>query len=207
VVKVISHPLLKHKLTILRDEQTSSQIFREVLVEIVNIMSYPIFESLETILSTINTPVSENYQGCKLKNEIIIIPILRAGLVIGEQLSKLLPQAKIGHIGLFRDPKTLNPSEYFFKLPPFNEKDTFFVVDVMLATGGSAKLALSKLFNNGAKNLNLLCLVASPEGIKVIESLPFPITIYTLTIDDRLNEKGYIIPGLGDAGDRIFGTK
>jgi uracil phosphoribosyltransferase len=145
--------------------------------------------------------------GSELNQKIIIIPILRAGLVMGDQLSTLIPTAKVGHIGIFRNPNTLEPTEYFFKLPPWDSETVFIIVDVMLATGGSAAKTLVKLHENKAKNLSLLCIVASPEGIKKINDLPFPVNIYVVAVDQKLNDHGYIVPGLGDAGDRIFGTK
>ncbi|MDF2564315.1 MAG: uracil phosphoribosyltransferase [Massilibacillus sp.] len=206
-VNVIDHPLIQHKLTIMRKENTGTKDFRELLEEISMLMAYEITRSMPLKEVEIKTPVTT----CKSKTltgkKLAVVPILRAGLGMLGGIVNLIPTAKVGHIGLYRDPETLKPVEYYCKLPSDVGERTLVVVDPMLATGGSSAAALTMLKEKGAKSIILMCLVAAPEGVKVVNDEHPDVEIYTASLDECLNDHGYIVPGLGDAGDRIFGTK
>ena len=205
VVSFDSHPLVAHKLSKLRDINTGSKEFGEIITELTMIMGYEVLKDLKTKTITIDAPL------CKmdvpvLAQTITIVPILRAGLGMVDGIRDLIPTAKVGFIGMFRNEKTLQPKEYFAKFPDMSNA-TVMVLDPMLATGGSASAALTKIKERGAKNIKLVCLVGVPEGVKRIEEDHPDVDIYLAALDEKLNEIGYIVPGLGDAGDRIFGTK
>ena len=203
---IVDHPLITHKLSIMRNKRTGSKDFRELLNEIAMLMGYEVTRDLPLEDITIETPI------CKMKaktlsgKKLAIVPILRAGLGMVDGLLALVPVAKVGHIGLYRDPTTLMPVEYYCKLPSDVAERMLIVVDPMLATGGSSSAALTLLKEKGAKSITLMCLVAAPEGIRLVNEEHPDVPIYVAAVDDHLNEKGYIVPGLGDAGDRIFGT-
>ena len=203
---VLDHPLIQHKLTLMRQKETGTKDFRELLEEIAMLMAYEISRDFPLHEVEIETPVAK----CKAKmlegKKVGLVPILRAGLGMLNGILRLIPAARVGHVGLYRDPKTLKPVEYYCKLPGDVEERTLIVVDPMLATGGSSSAALTLLKEKGAKSMILMCLVAAPEGIDVITKDHPDVPIYVAAVDERLNEKGYIVPGLGDAGDRIFGT-
>lgn len=206
-INVIDHPLIQHKLSFIRDKSTGTKDFREMLEEISLLMAYEITRSLPLEEVDVETPVSV----CKCKvisgKKIAVVPILRAGLGMVSGFVKLIPTAKVGHVGLYRDPETLKPVEYYCKLPSDVSSRDFIVVDPMLATGGSAEAAIALLKEKGAQSIKLVCLVAAPEGVKVVNDAHPDVEIYTAALDEKLNDHGYIVPGLGDAGDRIFGTK
>ncbi|MBU3103869.1 uracil phosphoribosyltransferase [Clostridium gasigenes] len=203
----VEHPLILHKLAFIRSKNTGAKDFRELVEEVSMLMAYEVTRDLATEEVEIETPICKTK--CKMLSgkKIAIVPILRAGLGMVDGMLKLIPAAKIGHIGLYRDEETLQPVEYFCKLPQDIAERDVMVVDPMLATGGSATDALTLLKKKGAKNLRLVCLISSPEGIKLVQETHPDVDIYVAGIDERLNEKGYIIPGLGDAGDRLYGTK
>ena len=206
-VVVIDHPLIQHKLTLMRDKNTGSKDFRELLTEISMIMGYEITRDLQLEEIEIETPVVKTKSKIISGKKLGIIPILRAGLGMVDGLVNLIPAAKVGHVGLYRDPETLKPVEYYSKLPQdINERD-IIIVDPMLATGGSAVAAIDVLKANGANNIKLVNLVSCPEGIEEVQKYHPDVDIYVASIDEKLNDHGYIVPGLGDAGDRIFGTK
>ena len=205
-VHIVSHPLIQHKLTIMRKKETSSNDFRRLLEEITVLLGYEVTKDLALEDIPIETPVAPA-TGKRLSGKKVgIVPVLRAGFGMVEGMLQLLPSARVGVIGLYRDPKTLSPVEYYCKLPDVNDRD-FIVVDPMLATGGSAVAAIDMLKAKGVKNIKFLCLVSAPEGVKRLNDAHPDVPIYTAALDDHLNEHGYIVPGLGDAGDRIFGTK
>lgn len=206
-VKVLDHPLIKIKLSIMRDEKTNHTDFRNNLDEIASLMVYDILRDYKTKEIKVMTPTKNLANGCDFNKDIVIIPILRAGLGMINGILNLIPQAKVGHIGLYRDEKTLEIHEYFYKIPNVNKDSEIIVVDPMLATGNSAIDAIKRLKKDGFRNIKLVCLVASPEGIKALKKMEEEVELYVAALDEKLNEKGYIIPGLGDAGDRIFGTK
>ena len=205
-VQVIDHPLIQHKLTLMREETTGTKDFRELLEEIAMLMAYEITRDFPLKEVEIKTPVAT----CKSKvlagKKVGVVPILRAGLGMLNGVVNMIPAARVGHVGMYRDPETLKPVEYYCKLPTDVSERTLIVVDPMLATGGSAAAALSLLKEKGAKSIVFMCLVAAPEGIKVINEEHPDVAVYVASVDEYLNEKGYIVPGLGDAGDRIFGT-
>ena len=203
---VIDHPLITHKLTIMRQTKTGSKDFRQLLEEIAMLMGYELTRDLPTEEITIQTPVAETKAKILSGKKLAIVPILRAGLGMVGGLERLLPVAKIGHIGLYRDPETHLPVEYYCKLPQDIEERMVILVDPMLATGGSAIDALTMLKNHGCTNIRFMCLVAAPEGIKKVMAAHPDVDIYAAAQDSHLNEHDYIVPGLGDAGDRIFGT-
>ncbi|MDQ0202938.1 uracil phosphoribosyltransferase [Pectinatus haikarae] len=205
-ISVIDHPLVQHKLTLMRMEETGTKDFRELLEEISMLMAYEITRDLPLVDVSINTPVAKCSSKTLNGKKMGLIPILRAGLGMVDGIVKLIPTIKIGHVGMYRDPKTLKPVEYYCKLPTDVAERTLIVIDPMLATGGSAAAALSLLKEKGAKHIIYLCLVSAPEGIRAINEMHPDIKIYTASIDEKLNENGYIVPGLGDAGDRLFGT-
>ena len=205
-VVYLEHPLIQHKLTLMREEATGTKDFRELLEEIAMLMAYEITRDFPLKEIEIKTPVAV----CKSKvlagKKVGVVPILRAGLGMLNGVVNMIPAARVGHVGMYRDPATLKPVEYYCKLPTDVSERTLIVVDPMLATGGSAAAALTLLKEKGAKSIILMCLVAAPEGIKVINEEHPDVPLYVASVDECLNEKGYIVPGLGDAGDRIFGT-
>lgn len=206
MVTILNHPLITHKLTQMRKKDTKTKDFKQNLDEIASLMAYEVCRDLPLKSVTVQTPVAE-CQTYELLNEIVLIPILRAGLGLVNGINDLIPTAKVGFIGLYRDEETLIPHEYFAKFPS-NLKDAInLVLDPMLATGGSAIAAIDMIKKRGAKSIKLVCLVGAPEGVKAVEKAHPDVDIYLAALDDHLNEKGYIVPGLGDAGDRIFGTK
>ena len=204
---LIEHPLIQHKLTIMRDKNTPTKDFKELLDEISMLMGYEITRNLPLEDVEIETPICKSVQKRIAGKKMAIVPILRAGLGMVDGLLRLVPVARVGHIGLYRDPKTHEPVEYYCKMPPELEERTVIIVDPMLATGGSASDAITMVKKRGAKNIMLMCLVAAPEGVKRVQENHPDVDIYSAALDERLNEHAYIIPGLGDAGDRIFGTK
>ena len=205
-VTVINHPLVQHKLTLMRQKETGTKDFRELLEEIAMLMTYEITRDFPLKEVEIETPVAKCRSKVLAGKKVGVVPILRAGLGMLSGVLNMVPAARVGHIGLYRDPETLKPVEYYCKLPSDVEERTLIVVDPMLATGGSASAALQMIKDRGAKSITLMCLVAAPEGVKVINRDHPDIPVYVAAVDERLNEKGYIVPGLGDAGDRIFGT-
>ena len=205
--QVISHPLIQHKLSILRREDTSTKDFRELVNEIAMLMGYEVSRDLPLEEVEIQTPITKTTQKQLSGKKLAIVPILRAGIGMVDGLLSLVPAAKVGHIGMYRDEETLEPVEYLVKLPEDIDQRQIFVVDPMLATGGSAILAVDSLKKRGAANIKFVCLVAAPEGVKKLQDAHPDIDIYTASLDEKLNENGYIVPGLGDAGDRLFGTK
>ena len=206
-VHVLEHPLLQHKLSILRDEKTGVKIFRELVWEMAMLMCYEATRSLPTEQVQVKTPMG--MADCRVLSgkKLAIVPILRAGLGMVDGILALIPSAKVGHIGLYRDPETHLPVEYYCKMPPDISERTVMVLDPMLATGGSASAALQFLEGYGCKNLILMNIIASPEGVARIEKDHPDVDIFVAAVDQGLNENAYIVPGLGDAGDRIFGTK
>ena len=205
-VFVMDHPLIQHKITIMRKKDTSSADFRKLLEEITMLMGYEITRDLPLEDVEIETPIQKTISKKLTGKKIGIVPVLRAGFGMVQGLLDLIPSARIGVIGLYRDPKTLKPVEYYCKLPN-TENRSFVVVDPMLATGGSSVAAIQMLKDRGAKDIRLMCLVAAPEGVALVNKEHPDVRIYTAAVDECLNEHGYIVPGLGDAGDRIFGTK
>jgi len=206
-VTLITHPLILHKLALIRDESTGSKDFRELVEEVAMLMAYEVTRDIQVEEVEIKTPICTTKCKMLAGKKMAIVPILRAGLGMVDGMLKLIPAAKVGHIGLYRDEKTLKPVEYFCKLPQdIGERDVI-VTDPMLATGGSAVDAIHLLKQRGAKNIRLMCLIAAPEGIKAVKDSHQDVDIYVAAIDEKLNEHGYIVPGLGDAGDRLFGTK
>lgn len=203
-VHVVEHPLITHKLTMMRDKNCNSKNFRELLKEIASLMTYAVTRDWRTETVRIETPLEET-DGVRLKDEVTIIPILRAGLGLLNGVLEMIPHAHVGHIGLYRDPVTHQPHEYYCGLPKQMDAKCI-VVDPMLATGGSAAAAITMLKEKGLHDICLLVLVAAPEGIEVINKEHPDVEIYTAAVDRQLNEKAYILPGLGDAGDRVFGT-
>ena len=205
-VTVIDHPLIQHKLTIMRMKETGTKDFRQLLEEIAMLMTYEVARDFPLEEIEIETPVAKCKANILKGKKLGIVPILRAGLGFLSGVQNMIPNAKVGHVGMYRDPETLKPVEYYCKLPNDVAERTLLVVDPMLATGGSAAAALSLLKEKGANNLLLMCLVAAPEGIKVVNEAHPEVPIYVAAIDECLNDHGYIVPGLGDAGARIFGT-
>ena len=205
-INVISHPLIQHKLTLMRKKETGAKDFRQLLDEISMLMAYEITRDFPTKDIEIETPVAKCSAKTLSGKKVAIVPILRAGLGMVNGIINLIPAAKIGHIGLYRDEKTLEPVEYFCKMPKDIEERIMIVVDPMLATGGSAAEAITMLKKRGAKSIIFLCLLVAPEGVKLFNEKHPDVPIYTACVDDHLNEHGYIVPGIGDAGDRIFGT-
>ena len=206
-VKIIEHPLIQHKLSIMRDVHTGTKEFRELLEEISMLMAFEITRDLPLETVEVETPVAKC--NCKMLTgkKLGVVPILRAGLGMLNGVVRLIPAAKVGHVGLYRDPETLLPVEYYCKLPTDVAEREFILIDPMLATGGSSAAAIDLWKKKGAKHIKLMCLVAAPEGVKLVNEQHPDVEIYTAAVDDYLNDHGYIIPGLGDAGDRIFGTK
>src|SRR5690625_5081516 len=206
-VHVLEHPLIQHKLTYIRDKDTGTKEFRELVDEVAMLMAFEITRNLPVHETTVETPVVETKAKVLAGKKIGLIPILRAGLGMVDGMLNLLPAAKVGHVGLYRDPKTLQPVEYYIKLPSDIHERELIVLDPMLATGGSAIAAIQFIKDRGAKHISLMCLIAAPEGVKALQDAHPDVDIYIAGLDSHLNEKGYIVPGLGDAGDRLFGTK
>ena len=206
-VHVLEHPLIQHKLAILRSKNTSVKEFRELVSEISGLMCYEATRNLPTKEVEVQTPVAMAKCRRLAGKKLAIIPILRAGLGMVEAMVDLIPSAKIGHIGLYRDPETHMPVEYYCKLPEDISNRQVFVVDPMLATGGSAVAAIDFLKQHGCKNIVMMNIIGAPEGVKVVQEAHPDVDIYLAALDEKLNEHAYIVPGLGDAGDRIFGTK
>jgi uracil phosphoribosyltransferase len=206
-VHVIDHPLIQHKLSIIRDRDTGAKEFRELVEEVSMLMAYEVTRNFPLEEVEVETPVATARCQTVAGKKIAVIPILRAGLGMVPGILKLIPTAKVGHIGVYRDPETLNPIEYFCKLPIDIIDRELIILDPMLATGGSAVAAIQFLKQRGATQIRLMCLIAAPEGIQNVQSKHPDVDIYVAAVDDRLNSHGYIIPGLGDAGDRLFGTK
>ena len=204
---VVDHPLIKHKLSIMRDKDTGSKDFRELLSEIAMLMGYEITRELPLHEVEIETPVAKMKGGMIMGKKLAIIPILRAGLGMVDGLLSLVPVAKVGHMGLYRDPDTHEPVEYYCKLPFDIEERYIILCDPMLATGGSASGAIQMLKKRGCTQIKLLCLVAAPEGVERLQAEHPDVEIYAAALDEYLNDHAYIVPGLGDAGDRLFGTK
>ena len=203
---IIDHPMVQHKLTLLRDKDTSTMKFRELLKEISMFMGYEVTRDFPLTYEEIETPLQKMSSPKLAGKKVVIAPILRAGLGMVEGLTALIPSARIGHIGMYRDEETCMPVFYYYKMPA--DKDRMVIVtDPMLATGGSACDAITRLKNDGYTNIRLMCLVASPQGVKAVQEMHPDVEIYVASVDEGLNDKNYILPGLGDAGDRIFGTK
>jgi uracil phosphoribosyltransferase len=206
-VKIMDHPLIKHKISLLRDSSTSSKEFRELVSEIAMLMCYEATRDLKLRDVEIDTPICHMTAKELAGKKLAIVPILRAGLGMVDGMLSMIPAAKVGHIGLYRDEETLEPVEYFCKLPKDCAEREVFVVDPMLATGGSSVAAITMLKEKGVKNIRFMCIIAAPEGIERMQKEHPDVDLYVGALDDHLNEHGYIVPGLGDAGDRIFGTK
>ena len=206
-VNILDHPLIQHKLTQIRQKDTSTTQFRQMINEIGGLMVYEITRDLPLEQIEIETPVAKTKANVIAGKKMVVVPILRGGLGMGDGILQMIPSARIGHIGIFRDEETLQPVEYFAKFPEELDQRDIFIVDPMLATGGSAIAAINSIKQRGAKNIKLVCLVGAPEGVKAINEAHPDVTVYLASLDEKLNEKGYIVPGLGDAGDRIFGTK
>lgn len=204
---VMDHPMIQHKLTLLRDKNTGVKEFRELVEELSLFMGYEVTRNLALEEVEIETPVCKTKTKTLTGKKLGIIPILRAGLGMVDGMLKLIPAAKVGHIGLYRDPETLQPVEYYCKLPSDVAERDLIVLDPMLATGGSAAAAITFLKNKGAKSIKLVNLIAAPEGVKAVADAHPDVEIYVAALDEKLNDHGYIVPGLGDAGDRLFGTK
>ncbi len=206
-VHILDHPLIRHKLAIIRNKETDTKQFREIIKELATLMAYESFKDVPTQQIEVETPLEKTVQTVVKENSIAIVPILRAGLGMVDGIISLFPAAKIGHIGLYRDEETFEPHEYYCKLPSNIEEKVVMVVDPMLATGGSACDAIKLLKKRGCKKIKFLCIIAAPEGVKKLSEEHPDVEIYVSTLDRGLNEHAYILPGLGDAGDRIFGTK
>ena len=204
---ITDHPLIQHKVTLIRDKNTPSKEFRELVSEIAMLMCYEATRDLPTEEVEITTPITTDKFKVLAGRKLAVVPILRAGLGMVDGVLALIPAAKVGHIGLYRDPASLEPVEYYCKLPADISEREVMVLDPMLATGGSAVDAITQIKKRGAKNIKFLCIIAAPEGIKRLHEAHPDVEIYAAALDKCLNEHGYIVPGLGDAGDRIFGTK
>ncbi|HLM66897.1 MAG TPA: uracil phosphoribosyltransferase [Longimicrobium sp.] len=204
---VVQHPLVRHKLSVLRDKETSKKKFKELVDEIAMLMAYEVTKDLPLSAVEIETPLETTTEMKLAGKKLTVVPILRAGLGMVEGVVRLIPSARVGHIGLFRDHDTLQPVDYYFKIPPEPESRDFILLDPMLATGGSASAATASLKRSGASRVRFVCLVAAPEGVqRMLDDHP-DVHVYTAALDRELNDVGYILPGLGDAGDRLFGTK
>lgn len=204
---VCDHPLIQHKLTFIRDMNTNTKDFRELVDEVATLMAYEITREIPLETIKVQTPVTETEAKVISGRMLGLIPILRAGLGMLDGVLKLLPAAKVGHVGLFRDPETLQPVEYYIKLPTDVQERELIVIDPMLATGGSAIAAIDALKKRGCTQIKMMNLIAAPEGVKAVHDIHPDVDIYVAALDERLNDHGYIIPGLGDAGDRLYGTK
>ena len=206
-VTVLSHPLIQHKITLLRDKRTGSKEFRELVEEIAMLMGFEAMRDLPLENIEIETPITTCTAKVLSGRKLALVPILRAGLGMVNGILALVPSAKVGHIGLYRDEKTLEPHEYYCKLPKPIDERLIIVLDPMLATGGSATAAIDFVKQHGGKNIKFMCIISAPEGIRRLSETHPDVPIYTGCLDEKLNQNGYIVPGLGDAGDRIFGTK
>ncbi|MCR5771616.1 MAG: uracil phosphoribosyltransferase [Butyrivibrio sp.] len=206
-IVVMDHPLIKHKIGLIRRKTTGTNEFRRIISEIAELICYEATRDLELQDVEIETPITTTVVQELKGRKLCVVPILRAGLGMVDGMLELIPAAKVGHIGLYRDPETLKPVEYYCKLPADVADREIFVVDPMLATGGSSAAAIQMLKEKGCKHIHFMCIIAAPEGIKTVQEAHPDIDIFIGTVDEKLNEHGYIVPGLGDAGDRIFGTK
>ena len=206
-VHILDHPLIRHKVAIIRDKATTTKQFREVIEEIATLMAYEAFKDVPTKKIVVETPLESVEQTVVKENSIAIVPILRAGLGMVNGILTLFPAAKVGHIGMYRNEETLEPQEYYCKLPQGIDEKVVMLVDPMLATGGSACDAIALLKKRGCKHIKFLAIIGAPEGVEKVHSEHPDVEVYVSTLDRQLNENGYILPGLGDAGDRIFGTK
>ena len=206
-VHVFDHPLIQHKLSILRDKNTSVKEFRELISEIAMLMCFEATRDLPTKEVEVETPVAVAKCRTIAGKKLAVVPILRAGLGMVDGMVTMMPNVKVGHVGLFRDPDTLEPVKYYFKMPPDISERDVIIVDPMLATGGSAVAAVQFMKEVGVKHIKLMCIIGAPEGVKAMQDAHPDVDIYVAALDDHLNDHGYIVPGLGDAGDRIFGTK
>ncbi|HEY0671789.1 MAG TPA: uracil phosphoribosyltransferase [Longimicrobiales bacterium] len=204
---VLNHPLIQHKLAVLRDKETSKKTFRALVDEISMLMGYEVTKDLKLEDVQIETPLERTVARKVSGKKLTLVPILRAGLGMVEGILRLMPSVRVGHIGLYREHDTLQPVDYYFKIPRDSEARDFIVLDPMLATGGSAVAAVKSLKNHGATRVRFVCLVAAPEGVKAMLDAHPDVQIFTAALDRQLNEHGYIVPGLGDAGDRLFGTR
>lgn len=205
-VYVFDHPLIQHKMSFIRDKNTGTKQFRELVDEVATLMVFEITRDLPLEEKVIETPITTTTTKVLSGKKIGIVPILRAGMGMIDGILKLIPTAKVGHVGLYRDPETLMPLEYFVKLPADVAEREIILVDPMLATGGSAVEAVNSLKKRGAKNIKFMCLIAAPKGVETLHEVHPDVDIYIAALDEKLNEYGYIVPGLGDAGDRLFGT-
>ncbi len=206
-VMIFDHPLIQHKISLMRDKHTSTKEFRELASEVAMLMGYEVTRDLPLMDVEVETPIAKAKTKVLAGKKLAIVPILRAGLGMVDGMLNLIPMAKVGHIGLYRDPETLQPVEYYCKMPEDVESREVVVVDPMLATGGSAADAIRLLKEKGLKNMKFMCLIAAPEGVKHLHELHPDVQIYCAALDEKLNDHAYIVPGLGDAGDRLFGTK
>ncbi len=204
---VLGHPLIQHKLTLLRDRSTSTRDFKQLVNEIAMLMAYEVTKDLATEPVEIETPLERMTGQQVAGKKLTLVPILRAGLGMVEGIAQLIPSARVGHIGMYRDHDSLEPIDYYFKIPGGEEERDFIILDPMLATGGSAVAAVTALRRAGARRIRFLCIVSAPEGVtRMLDAHP-DVPVYTAALDRQLNDKGYILPGLGDAGDRLFGTR
>ncbi len=206
-VHIMDHPLVAHKLTIMRKKETSTKDFRDLVGEIGMLITYEATRDLPLTTKEIETPICKTVQPTLAGKKIAVVPILRAGLGLVDGVLQLIPSARVGHIGMYRDEETLEPHVYFCKMPKDIAERDIMIVDPMLATGGSANAAIDEMKKRGCKNIKLMVLVAAPQGIDAVQAAHPDVDIYAGAVDEKLNERGYIVPGLGDAGDRIFGTK
>ena len=206
-VTVLDHPLIQHKVGMIRRKEVGSKDFRTIISEIAKLMCFEATRDLKLVDVEIETPICKTTVKELSGKKLAVVPILRAGLGMVDGMLDMIPAAKVGHIGLYRDPATLEPVEYYCKLPADCAEREVFVVDPMLATGGSSVAAIQMLKNKGCKNIRFMCIIAAPEGVKIMQEIHPDVDIYIAALDDHLNDHGYIVPGLGDAGDRIFGTK
>lgn len=205
--QVLDHPLIQHKLSIIRDKNCGTREFRQCVNEIAELMVYEVSRDMPLEDVEVETPITKATTKRLAGKKVVVVPILRAGIGMVDGILELIPAAKVGHIGMYRDEETLQPHEYFVKMPDDLENREMIIVDPMLATGGSAIMAVDALKKRGAKSIKFVCLVAAPEGVKVFREAHPDVDIYSASLDEYLNEDGYIVPGLGDAGDRLFGTK
>lgn len=206
-VHVVAHPLVQHKLTLMRDKSRSTEGFRRLLEEIAYLLAYEVTRDLPLTYETIETPLAKMEAPLLDGKKIVLVSILRAGNGLLEGILQLIPSARVGHVGLYRDPATLQPVEYYFKMPEHMSDRDVIIVDPMLATGHSACAAIARVKQTNPKSIKFLCLLAAPEGIKTLHETHPEVAIYTAAVDEKLNDHGYIVPGLGDAGDRMYGTK
>lgn len=204
---VLNHPLIQHKLTMIRDKNTGTKAFRELVDEVATLMAFEITRDLPLEETEVETPIAKARAYRLSGKKLGIVPVLRAGLGMVDGMLNLIPAAKVGHVGLFRDPKTLKPVEYYFKMPTDIAERDLIIVDPMLATGGTAVETIKLLKEHGASSIKLMCLIGAPEGVRAVQEAHPDIDIYLAALDEKLDENSYIVPGLGDAGDRLFGTK